>query len=207
MTRTQIIQTLIDKFKLTRYLEIGVFNGENFNKINCEVKHSVDPNYPATFEMTSDEFFKDNQYHKKIGDPELRYDIIFIDGLHTAEQTYKDIINSLQILNENGFIVVHDCSPETEWHTRPESEYKRGEEWNGKTYKGFIRYKEDSKLSCFTIDADYGCGIITERDVLKNVTHKDYKDYSEKEGFFNHFNRHRKSYLQLITSKAFLELI
>jgi hypothetical protein len=190
MTRTDIIQALIDGFKLKQYLEVGVFNGENFDKIRCEVKHSVDPNFPATFKVTSDHFFSGFLN---------AYDIIFIDGLHTAEQTYKDIVNAYDILLPGGFIVVHDCNPATEWHTRPAEEYTRGEEWNGTTYQGFIKFKEErTELSCFTVDADYGCGIITDRAMLHNVNCNKYYDY---------FEAHRGELLQLIDKEAFLLLL
>lgn len=189
MTRTEIIQLLIDKYDLKLYLEIGVFDGANFNKIRCEKKESVDPNFPATYNVTSDRFFTDcwNEY-----------DIVFIDGLHTADQAYKDISNSIRYLRPN-FIVVHDCNPATKYHTRPESEYKRGEEWNGTTYQGFIKFKEEHpELTCFTIDADYGCGIITDRPILKNAICDKYWDY---------FEQNRTSLLQLIDVDMFKGLI
>ena len=52
--------------------------------------------------MTSDEFFKKNRQN---------FDIIFLDGLHTYEQTIKDIDNGLRFLNTSGVILVHDCLP------------------------------------------------------------------------------------------------
>ena len=195
MTRTDIIQKLVDTYELTRYLEIGVFKGENFDKIHCDIKHSVDPNYPAVFKMTSDHFFEKNRTYNPI----TQYDIIFIDGMHAAEQTYKDIVNAYDILLPGGFIVVHDCNPATEWHTRPVDEYNQGEEWNGTAYQGFIRFKEEfDYLTCFTVDADYGCSIITDREILQNVTCNKYYDY---------FDQHRGELLQLIDEDSFLELL
>jgi len=190
MTRTDIIQLLIDKYKLSTYLEIGVFNGENFNKIRCALKDSVDPNFEATYRTTSDKFFR--------YDVVENYEIIFIDGLHTAEQAYKDIWNAWVTCNPM-FIVVHDCNPRTEWHTRPVEEYERGQEWNGTTYQGFIKFKEEHpELSCFTVDADYGCGIITEREMLQNVSCKKYYDY---------FDANRSALLQLIDVDSFRNLV
>ena len=82
--RFEIIKQLINRHGYTRYLEIGVGKGKNFNKINCLVKHSIDPEYPATFVMTSDKFFKE------LDDSE-RYDIIFIDGDHSKRAVMRDI--------------------------------------------------------------------------------------------------------------------
>ena len=56
--------------------------------------------------MKYDEFFK-NHITKK-------YDIIFVDGLHTAHQVTKDIINSINNLNLGGFLVLDDVFPHCE---------------------------------------------------------------------------------------------
>jgi len=155
MRRWEIIQLLINKYNLKSYVEIGVHNRECYDKIQCEVKQCVDPNFPATWQMTSDEYFKQHASFN---------DIYFIDGLHTLDQTYKDLVNASHYLNRGGFIVVHDCSPLTEWHTRPAEEYKRGQEWNGTTFLGYIKFKEERfDLDCYVVDTDYGCGVITER--------------------------------------------
>ena len=50
--------------------------------------------------MTSDEYFL------KIKDTGIKFDIIFIDGLHLDYQVNLDLKNSLKHLSENGFIVI-----------------------------------------------------------------------------------------------------
>ena len=45
------------------------------------------------------------------GNNKKNFDVIFIDGFHHYEQCRKDIINSLKVLNENGFILLHDMIP------------------------------------------------------------------------------------------------
>jgi len=57
MTRTDIINALIEKYDLKSYLEIGVREGNNFSAIKCAIKHSVDPNFKPTYKMTSNVFF------------------------------------------------------------------------------------------------------------------------------------------------------
>ena len=47
-------------------------------------------------------------------DKTIKYDLIFIDGLHLEHQVDKDINNSLNHLSENGVIIIHDCNPITE---------------------------------------------------------------------------------------------
>ena len=63
--RFEIINFLLEQFKReTTYLEIGVRNpNHNFNKINADSKHSVDPGVefksnPVDFQLTSDAFFE-----------------------------------------------------------------------------------------------------------------------------------------------------
>ena len=85
--------------------------------------------------MTSDEFFKQN---------EKRFDLIFIDGLHEANQVFRDVKNSLNYLNENGVILLHDCNPSIEEHqTFPQSldhNKRHLNIWLGDTWKTVTRY-------------------------------------------------------------------
>ena len=58
MKRTTLINHIVRKIRANSYLEIGVWNGENFRQISCRHKIGVDPDLesPATFNITSDEF-------------------------------------------------------------------------------------------------------------------------------------------------------
>ena len=93
MLRFDIINKVIEVNGFTKYLEIGVCNPlDCFDKINCELKHGVDPGYefeenPVTYQMESDTFFEYLKEH----DPNRKYDVIFIDGLHKSYQVKKDI--------------------------------------------------------------------------------------------------------------------
>ena len=162
MTRTEIIQGLINKINGKRYLEIGMGPGTNFSQIKCEYKVCVDPTptVPVTYELTSDAFFEQNNE---------MFDIVFIDGLHWSEQVYKDIVNSLNVLNEGGYIICHDMNPHLEFIQRypqaiPESE------WTGDCWKAWVKLKtERSDLNMCVVDTDYGCGIISkgEQELIK----------------------------------------
>ena len=73
----------------------------------------------------------------------------------------KDLENSLNHLTENGTIVMHDCSPPTEWHQRPEHEYDGSGEWNGTTWKAYVEFKcKRNDLKMCVVDTDYGVGVI-----------------------------------------------
>jgi hypothetical protein len=164
MNRVTIINDLIKKHQYASYLEIGVrHKSVCFNQIQCEKKVSIDPGKEDEydFNMTSDEFFNINT---------STFDIIFIDGLHTAEQSYKDIMNSLNILNTNGTIVVHDTNPPTEFHALENLYGKNknivaGSNWNGTVWKSIFKLRKTrDDLTIQTYDCDWGVTIIKKED-------------------------------------------
>jgi hypothetical protein len=149
--------------------------------------------------MNSYQFFKDIIKDEK-------YDIIFIDGLHTEEQVYKDIKNSINQLNINGSIVIHDCNPLEEIHTKSHEDFLKngGNIWNGTVYKSFIKIKYELKdWSCFVIDEDHGCGIISKVNILSNNLYR--FDISKLN--WNYFESNRQKLLQLISYDAFKNII
>jgi hypothetical protein len=200
-THTDILKFLVEKYKFQSYLEIGVnFDGANFNQINVVDKIGVPPQpliYPIT-SMYSDEFFTQVDANKK-------WDLILNEGVHTLEQTYIDAKNSIKHLNEGGFILIHDCNPPTEYHQRPYEEFARmGGAWNGQAYKAFIRLKSELKnWSCFVIDIDWGCAILTPRKILENKQ----LTYGVGKLYWEVFDKYRKELMQLITIEEFENLI
>ena len=123
-SRTQVINFLLSlSHEDTHYLEIGVRNPkDNYDHIKATTKYSVDPGIefkenPVDFQLTSDDFFKKLSANEILSN-DIQFDVIFIDGLHLAEQVDKDIYNALKYIKSDGFIVLHDCSPPSEWHAR-----------------------------------------------------------------------------------------
>ena len=170
--RKDIINYLIRRYNLKSYLEIGLSNPAlNFYHINADFKESCDPYIQEefkegcspfkdgkltreisdflTYRMTSDELFAMTPYDKK-------WDIIFIDGLHLKEQVTKDILNAMKHLNENGFIVVHDCLPICE---EVQNRERTTEKWNGDVWKAVARLGELGMIFT-TFDTDEGVAII-----------------------------------------------
>ena len=150
-SRTSIIQEIINHKKYKNYLEIGCDNDENFSKIQIENKIGVDPLKGGTLRMTSDEFFKKNRQN---------FDIIFLDGLHTYEQTIKDIDNGLGFLNTSGVILVHDCLPKKIWNQIVPRLYGH---WNGDVWKAIVHSRTYSHVDTYTCLADHGIGVIFKR--------------------------------------------
>lgn len=204
MKRYDIIRHLIEKRGYKSYLEIGVLGNETYNSLpKLDVKHSVDPNGQAVFNMTSDEFF---QHHCN-----QKYDIVFIDGLHLREQVARDIENSLTHLNEGGIIVVHDCLPSAEYEQLREG--ISGKPWTGDVWKAFAAIRaERSDLSMSVVDTDYGCGIIERLDDVKSRSCFDAKLLSSLTTIkpvdgnytWQFFCQHRDELMGVITPEVFL---
>jgi hypothetical protein len=163
INRTSIINHLIKKYDLKTYLEIGVSDGINLNKVIIPDKIGIDPEPTSEckliknmFLMTSDEYFE------HISNSNKKFDIIFIDGLHLEEQVTKDIQNSLKHLNDNGFIIMHDCNPPSKFHQRSEY-YNNGKytEWNGTVWYSYAKLRiNEPNLKMHVINCDWGVGIL-----------------------------------------------
>jgi len=158
--RHDIINHLIAKNNFDTYLEIGIFDGFTFNQVKCQNKTGVDPGIEGivipqvTHKMTSDDFFK-------ICD--RKYDIIFIDGLHEYTQVVKDFNNAVDHINDNGYILFHDCNPPDE-----ESQYvpRQTVSWNGDVWKAFILIKEVNPHA-YVLDTDFGIGVVFNNSLNK----------------------------------------
>lgn len=162
---TQLLQALIDKHNLKSYLEIGVQNPRNnFSHIKIEgplfytKKVAVDPNVNIwgshcngfLHSVTSDEFFNFNTE---------KFDLIFIDGDHSAEQVKKDFENSLHCLSDNGFIVIHDVLPENEEGTLIPRVTRK---WWGDVYKFAMTIRKGFgyPVQAKTFNIDEGCMLV-----------------------------------------------
>lgn len=210
-SRTEVINLLIGSLnRQTYYLEIGVRDPRvNFSKIKSERKWSVDPGLEleenlADFPCTSDEFFQKLKSGKWEELPD-KFDVIFIDGLHVSEQADRDILNSMEFLAEDGFIVVHDCNPPTEWHAREEFHFGKspsGPLWNGTTWKSFVKWRKNKEVYSCCVDTDWGVGILSKKFPLGLATNLSNEFYE-----FKTFDANRKEFLNLISMDKFIQLI
>ncbi len=182
---------------------------DNFDRIAADFKVSVDPGVEAqenlaTFPLTSDEFFK----KLRIGEIKLeqsRFDVIFIDGLHLADQVYRDIQNALSVVSDVGFVVLHDCSPPTIHHAR-ENFREQGPAthfWNGTGWKAYQRFRTESNKRCFVVDVDWGVGVIVNHDENpENRLSSDVNPFFE----FNVMDSNRTKILNLVSPHDVPEL-
>lgn len=203
MQRYDIINLIIQQNKFKNYLEIGVCDPNIcFDKIICENKDSVDPGVeysvnPVTYPFTSDEFFrllKDGALNKI---DNYQWDVVFIDGLHISDQVLRDIINSLQHLNPNGYILLHDCNPPGIFYAR-EDYYINGVQhpWNGTVWKAIYYLRSNSDLDICTVDTDWGVGII--RNQKADQKSRPPVDFENSFFEYNAMAANRKSHLGLI---------
>lgn len=193
MKRTQIINALIEKYQYNSYLEIGTYDPAlNFNHINARHKVSVEPfPLPGTnisFIGTSDEYFTSIN-------ADVKFDIVFIDGLHLHEQLTLDIENSLRHLSTKGIIVCHDCLPTSEaMQTREDS----GEQWTGDVWKSIAKLMvSSSDLEISVVDTDFGCALIRPG---KNIPYQtNGNDYLS----FEYYSKHKEHLMNVISKVTF----
>lgn len=209
--RYDVINLLLNSLNRdTTYLEIGVRDpDDNFNLIEAHQKFSVDPGIefksnPVDFPYTSDDFFE-KLTTGEILDSSLKFDVIFIDGLHLASQVDRDIQNSLNWLKEDGFIVLHDCNPPTEWHARECYEYRNTPAvgfWNGTTWKAFLKHRSNPSLSSCCVDIDFGIGVISKTKKIGSSTEisNEFYDYWA-------LDERREEWLGLVSFQTFREKI
>lgn len=161
-SRTDVINYLFATRPYKTYLEIGVDNPDlNFNHVAVptQFKTGVDPavTFPNVRKMPSDEFFAECAEHVR------KWDVIFIDGDHSAGQAYRDMQNALLCLSPGGTIVVHDVSPPTE-----ESQFDTMQPiWCGGVWKAWVKLRQECPKAMAVLDADYGVGVIQDGQGLR----------------------------------------
>jgi hypothetical protein len=198
--RYDIINAFIKKYNYANYLEIGVRTGINLREVIAVHKDGVDPGVEGTltpetnYPITSDKFFELIHNH------DIKYDIIFVDGLHQDYQVYTDIINALNHLTTNGTIVCHDMNPLWEITQRNEGVTGCGC-WNGSCWKAWAKLRsERSDLEMYVVDTDHGCGVI--RLGKQNSIHLPKNAFDLD---FEYLENNRKELLNLITVDEFFK--
>jgi hypothetical protein len=190
MNRIKLIQEIIRKQKFRTYLEIGTNKGRSLLPVRCHLKMAVDPGFKIKpqhilkwymknptnfrnryFRETSDDFFKNREAYLR---KKSYVDIALVDGLHTYEQSLKDVMNVLKYLNPQGLIVMHDCYPPDEVAATPARSVENAIEiagdkwkkvWCGEVWKTilYLRKKYPDELDVCVINADFGLGIVRKK--------------------------------------------
>src|ERR1039458_5802863 len=107
------LNTLAKGLHAQRYLEIGIFPGETAERINVRDRGGVAPapkfdqdQLPPGFSL----FAVESDRYFAILASEATFDLAFLDGLHTFEQTKTDLFNTLRHV-PSGVILIDDTVP------------------------------------------------------------------------------------------------
>lgn len=154
MDRLEALNRMAVALGARRYLEIGVQDGVVFKAVQVPERVGVDPDprSRATVHLTSDEYFARL-------DPSERFDLVFIDGLHHADQVRRDLHNALRHLMPGGVVMLHDCDPPDEQAGR---RVMCPGQWCGDVWRAWVDLRVELKddATTFTVNADLGLGIV-----------------------------------------------
>jgi hypothetical protein len=168
--RVAIVAAELARRRPARYLELGVGAGVVFLHVRAHRKVGVDPAariprwkwalHPNSlvrgsfFRVTSERFFDALERDRT-------FDVIFIDGDHSYEQSRRDVERALAHLALDGVILVHDCNPPTPESASADSANSRGGPWCGEVYKTIVELRATRpELAVVTIAADDGIGVV-----------------------------------------------
>lgn len=182
INRLKVIQYVVNKKNYKSYLEIGCDDNAVFAKIKVINKIGIDPVKGGNYRGTSDNFFKKNK---------KKFDCIFIDGLHEFNQVTKDIENSINVLNKNGIIFIHDTMPRSKYH---QAVPRCKPTWNGDVWKSIVYFRSFKNLDIFSLEVDQGITLIKKKYnySILNYNKKQSKNLSFKDFYHNH-----KKYLNI----------
>jgi hypothetical protein len=199
---------------LKNYLEIGVFNGHVFFRIESTFKIAVDPEFKFDalrkigktiinpynlfnkyFSKTSDDFFAQDAGHLFA---QNKINIALVDGMHEYAYALRDVENILNYLSDDGVIIMHDCNPATKEAGRTYEEWKAmgsSGQWNGDVWKAIVHLRTLRKdIDVFVLDCDYGLGIITKRKPENNLN---FSLQQIKSFTYEDFNANRAQWINL----------
>jgi hypothetical protein len=186
VNRTDVIQAVIDHKQAKTYLEIGVADGDNFIPVRVGRKTGVDPQlgFKRRLKLALKALGRGYlsillaEYHKATSDDFFAraassrvFDVVFIDGLHTYEQSLKDVVNSIDHLAEGGVILMHDCYPPNAGAARSAGSWQEAVErelpgpdspWCGDVWKTVCNLRSQRPdLTVFVLDCDFGIGVVS----------------------------------------------
>jgi hypothetical protein len=125
------------------YLELGVRDNINFNKINAKTKVSVDINGDAMFNGTTDEYFASLP-------PDTKFNIIFIDACHDYEYVLRDFNNSID--HATDWILLHDMIP-------PSAKYTAAK-FCSDSYKILYYMLKETNFEIYSMNNNFGFTLI-----------------------------------------------
>lgn len=230
-SKVDIINALADIHGWQSYLEICTTTTGNYyadiDRSRFNICHRLMYNNPGHFDDSLGIEFHSADLDisaclLQIQAMKQKYDVILIDPWHEYQTSYRDLVAAFNLLKTGGRLVVHDCRPTQLEIASPT--YIPGA-WCGVTYKAYLDFVTTTPaLGYYTIDVDYGCGIIQKlpyfwlsrwKKVMPGILKtKQYKDLVKKwqqigddyRTYFNFFNQHAAILLHLKSYAEFLEI-
>jgi hypothetical protein len=138
----RVVNAFTTLYPRADYLEVGVWAGDTFLKVEAARKVAVDIDFKLDVEAarqaqphTAWHRMPSDQYFGQAAGGAM-FDVILLDGLHTFEQTLRDLLNAVERLRPHGVIVIDDLLPTDELAALPSlDELTRrrdaGEPWLG----------------------------------------------------------------------------
>ena len=143
----------------------------------------------------------------------LRFDIVFVDACHEYESTRGDMQDALDLVTDNGVIVMHDCLPDDAAICTPTRGDLSG--WYGVTYKAYLdTLLARTDLWYCTVDTDSGCGMISSNRKTSLYKHaidgdetriRAWRDVSDNyDAAFRLYERDKNALMNVVTVNEFL---
>ena len=148
--RIAIVNLLLSRSIGGDYLEIGCAGNQLFDAVMAVRKVGVDPAQGGTHRMTSDAYFAQC--------PEARFDVIFIDGLHTYDQVRRDLVHALTAVKPGGWIAMHDMLPR-DWIDEHVPQISTAG-WTGDGWKAAFELAATPGLEFRLVAIDHGVVVI-----------------------------------------------
>ncbi|UOD29591.1 hypothetical protein INH39_30090 [Massilia violaceinigra] len=205
--KADVINRLVRQFGFKRYLEYNKLDGGKcFSGVVCDSK---------TLAFIPEHAYLDGPVTERLlqtvekfgtGDiltlPQLLerhagqgFDIILYDPVHVRPEVDLVARALPALLNPGGILIVHDCNPEKEAIT---SVQRCPGAWVGETYKAFALLRHYNPGLAFTVDEDFGCGLVWNNGLVL--------DYPvEADLTYQQFDAQRASYTGLMSYHQFLQ--
>lgn len=184
MERHDFLSALHDAVRPRTYLEIGVNYGQSLSLSRVPTV-AVDPEFSITEELqadvhvartTSDEFFARANPLAHL--PEPLVDLAFIDGMHLAEFTLRDVLAVERFTHPTSVIVLDDVLPRS---VTEANRTRTTAGWTGDVYKVPIALRElCAPMVVLEVDTEpTGVAVVLCPDATRDGVLPGYDDWLE----------------------------
>jgi hypothetical protein len=208
--RGSFVKNTICSLGFKTYLEIGLSHNpkapyrlitdNSIYKTSIDYDKTTKPDYC----MSSDEFFNKLRLEKTDFNEKHKWDCIFIDGDHFAEQVYLDLNNAFKHLSDNGVIFMHDSLPWLYDMTIEEKVWSREATCQDAWKVIEFCLKERGDMHVCTIEENGGgIGVITKCSSPRPMLPREFNRFYQ----FGVYNRDKFKFMNTIKSDNLLKWI